>query len=429
MELTLQMQDAWSQLFTLSPGLCIYSSALKEPKVSLISSLASKWFLMLLWRVDLGWLPDKNPSAPFTSLFNRTWGENKKEKHMDWDRGREITYKLLSKHTQHRKKYFTLMLSWVVRNKQTPFSPSCPFFPQTQFHYFIPNSPTSPFPKQQGRNGGLLGNVDRQKVSLQHCLSSSFLLKLFLCSSVRTLCGLQFLAWEPALLWALHSCSVQAVPISSSMGSFMGCSVDICSDVVLCRDCRELPAPLWFLPKHPWAAAEYLLWCLEHLLSLLYWLWCSWEWHIFFPPMLFVFLDKFSKRCPKLCWSGQLSCSGSVTVPGTEAHLGSFSQGPSVQPPSTKALPPVLSTATQHSCIIIYDLNTLILPTNSNTPTTFWRIRLLVWSSWKEKDWITAFYFCKQTPPRTRSNAQTFCHILGMPLELIADLAKFNTDP
>lgn len=75
---------------------------------------------------------------------------------MDWDRRREITYKLLSKHTQHRKKYFTLMLSWVVRNKETetPFSPSYPFFPQTQLHYIIPNSSTSPFPKQHGRNGG-----------------------------------------------------------------------------------------------------------------------------------------------------------------------------------------------------------------------------------------------------------------------------------
>lgn len=264
------------------------------------------------------------------------------------------------------------MLSWVVRNKDklkhfslhlTPF-----FSPRLNVTTSFPTLPPPLSPSSTGEMG--------VAVSLQHCLSSSFLLKLFLCSSVHTLCGLQFLTQEPALAWAFHSCSVQAISISSihqhgilhglQCGYLFWCNPlqglqgITCSTVISSKTsmgCRGISALVPGNTSSP--------------------LFSDLAVHgndTFFPPMLFVFLDKFSKRCPKLCWSVQLSCSGPVTVPGTEAHPGSFSHGLPVQPPFTKSLPPVLNTATQRSRIIIHDLNTLMLPTNSNTPTTFWKV-------------------------------------------------------
>lgn len=217
---------------------------------------------------------------------------------------------------------------WETKKLKHLYLHLTPFFPRLNFTTSFPTLPPPFSPSSMGEMG--------VAVSLQHCLSSSFL-KLFLCSSVRTLCGLQFLTQKPALAWALHSCSVQAISISSShqygilhglqcgylfwCNPLQGLQGITCSTVISSKTsmgCRGISA---LVPGNTSFPLFSDLGVQGN--------------DTYFPPMLFVFLDKFSKRCPKLCWSGQLSCSGSVTVPGTEAHPGSFSHRPSVQPPST----------------------------------------------------------------------------------------------
>jgi len=60
---------------------------------------------------------------------------------------------------------------------------------------------------------------------------------------------------------------LQIVSMCSGMGAFTGCIVDICTSMVVSTACREIYAPLWFLPQ---TSGEYLLRHLEHFLPLLF---------------------------------------------------------------------------------------------------------------------------------------------------------------
>lgn len=97
---------------------------------------------------------------------------------------------------------------------------------------------------------------------------------------------------------------------------------------------------LWSLPKPPWAADEYLLWHLEHLLTLLLGLWRSQDSHTF-PHLPSILTVSAVFALLKMCFHGGIARFSYPTVGWLPSQLclaqgqplGPFPQRPPMQPP------------------------------------------------------------------------------------------------
>jgi len=95
-EIVLQYQIAKTkQIFPVYCLLLCARTGLTKDILSLVT-IFDIFCIIILWQVDLGWLPDAHPAALSLPLLNRTGEENKMEKLVGQDKDRKTAYQLSS---------------------------------------------------------------------------------------------------------------------------------------------------------------------------------------------------------------------------------------------------------------------------------------------------------------------------------------------